>query len=137
MTAVVLGRLAMPDFLQRLADRDDDPGARAAATELATLRLRLEDHYEQAAAGRLSAGGLARVEAALLPRIEAAEEQSVPRTVPAVVRDLAAAADLPGRWRALAVEQRRTVIDTLMTVRVLPAAGRTFDPERVAIEWRR
>ena len=66
MTAVVVGRfLSRPDALSLLSpDRSGDVDS--ARAEVAELRTRLDGHYDQAVAGKLSAGGLAKMEARLL-----------------------------------------------------------------------
>ena len=83
----MIARLSRPDVYRRLA-RSDDRAAQRAADELATLTGRLDEHYAEAAAGSLSAAGLAAVEKRLLPDIEAARKRSEAASVPPPLRDL-------------------------------------------------
>jgi hypothetical protein len=60
-----------------------------------------------------------------------------------VVQDLAEAPDVIDVWLQLSMPQRREVIDTLVTVRILPVGkGENkrrrgqFDPDRVEIIWK-
>ena len=49
---------------------------------------------------------------------------------------LAASGDRVAAWRALDLSARRTVIDALMTVTLLPGRFGKFDPATVQIEWK-
>jgi hypothetical protein len=47
--------------------------------------------------------------------------------------------EVRGWWTAAGVEDRRAVIDALMTIHIDPtgkSAPRKFDPERVRIDWK-
>ena len=134
--AVTVGRLQKPDVLALLND-DDDETVIAALAEAREKRARLEGFYDAAAAGDLTPAALARVEARLLPEIEGAERRAQRATVPAVVAETAGP-DAAARWPALTLPQRREVIGTLMTVRILPTnrGARTFRPEDVEILWK-
>jgi hypothetical protein len=56
--------------------------------------------------------------------------------VPPVLRQVAGA-DIRDRWPALSLGTQRTVIDTLMTIKVNKGVrGKLFTPERLTIEWK-
>jgi site-specific DNA recombinase len=161
---LIVARLARPDALglfpsRATADRPDTAALEAKAAALRTRLASLADAFadddesdpmEYRAASQKIKTRLADVESA----IAAAVVQSAPSELDAV--DLPALARLfdpediaPALewWRATyGLETRRTVLDTLMTVTVLPAkrgrpAGHVkgqpyFDPSAVRIEWR-
>ncbi|RZU30465.1 recombinase family protein [Blastococcus saxobsidens] len=132
--AVVLGRLARPDAADLLAPAEDVAALRA---EVATLHQRRDDLADLLADGLLSAqvvrdrsGELTRLIRGLQDRIDSALGDS-----PA--SQLVTADDVEAAWEGMGVRDRRSVIDMLMTVTILPAGkGRPFDPEQVRIEWR-
>jgi site-specific DNA recombinase len=128
VSAVMAARLALPDVLAV-----DDRGAVAARGEVAELRARLEGFYDAAASGAVTPAALARIEARLLPEIEAAETRSR-RVSPAPALRAVAGND----WAALPITVKRELISLLAVVRILPTVGgqRTFDPTRIDVSWR-
>jgi hypothetical protein len=127
---MVLARLARPDALEVLAGPADD-GAAAARAEATELRARLDGFYEQAALGKVSPGGLAKIEARLLPAIEVAQGRARTVRVPPLLRQ-AAGPDAATVWERLTVGQRREVISLLVDLRVAPTVrGSRFDPRRL------
>jgi site-specific DNA recombinase len=133
---VTVARLQRPDALDLLTTGGDSAVA-AALAEMRELRARLDGFYDEAAAGKLTPAGLSRIETGLLADIEAAERRAQRATFPAVVADTAGP-DAEARWARLTLPQRREVINTLMTVRILPAGrgARTFRPGDVQIVWK-
>jgi site-specific DNA recombinase len=141
VTAVVVARLARPDVYAELAARRaDDTAVLAARDEAATLRARLEEFTDAAAAGRLSAAALARIEAKLLPQIRAATERAEREALPAPLRELVdPGEDVATRWAGLSVAARKDVLRLLFArIALDPANGRRGPdelPGRVRIEW--
>lgn len=108
--------------------------------ELTELRSRMDGFYEQAADGKLSPAGLARMEARLLPQIEALEREARTPGVPAVAYEIA---DVDGdkvraRWEALDLAQRRDLVRSLAMVTILPTTSgrKAFDPASVEVVLR-
>lgn len=119
-------RFLLPDVRIMLAP--DDSAARAARAKAAELRATLEQHYDEAAAKRLSAGGLAAMEARLLPLIAAADKRAQAAVAPGAVAELLAAADVglarvQQTWASLPMAARREVIAAL-AVPVIATAPR-------------
>jgi hypothetical protein len=114
---------------------DVDPAA--ALAEAREKRARLEGFYDAAAAGELTPAALARIEARLLPEIEAAESRAQAQITSPLVAEVAGS-EARNRWAKLGLPQRREIIATLMVVRILPTVrgSRTFRPESVEIVWR-
>lgn len=138
VTAVIVERLSRPDAID-LLHAPDDVDTRAALDEAAEKRARLNEFYDAAAAGELTAAALARIEARLLPEIEAAERRARPAdVVPSGLASVVGAKDAQKAWDRLTVPQRREVVRTLMTVVIKPVGRgrRTFDPESVDISWK-
>lgn len=136
VTAVVIERLSRPDALDLLAGPDDEE-AKGARAEAAALRARLDAFYDQAAGGELTPQGLARIEATLLPQIDAADRRARRVAVAPVVAQVAGprAAEV---WQELPIAARREVIRELLDVKILPGRQgiRTFDPKTVRITWK-
>jgi hypothetical protein len=55
-----------------------------------------------------------------------------------VLGPLVTAGDARKVWDGLDVDRQRAIVDTLMTVRLLPPGrgARVFDPTTVAVDWR-
>lgn len=134
--AVTVTRIQRPDILELMRAEDDDEVA-AALAEVREKRARLTSFYDAAAAGDLTPAALARIESQLLPEIEATERRAQRAALSPIVADTAGP-DAAERWARLSMPQKREIIDTLMTVRIMPTGRgrRTFDPESISIEWR-
>lgn len=132
---LVLRRLESQDFAASLEVTDD---AYAAAVEDArALRQRLDGFTDSAAEGELSPAALARIEAKLRPKIEAADAR---------VRALVASphvARMSGfgareRWKLLTVRDRRELVQTIVKVEVFPMGrGHTAKSggDKIALTW--
>ncbi|MGP5639492.1 recombinase family protein [Brachybacterium tyrofermentans] len=132
--AVVLARLRMPDAPALLAG--DPEGARAAREDRDTLRARLDGAADEYAEGRITAAQLSRITAKLTKSIAAADELLTRAGISPELGFMAT--EDPGEaWERATVEQRRELIDLLMTVTLMPTgAGGGFNPESVKIEWK-
>lgn len=136
VTVAAVDRLARPDLFEQLA-RDEDSAVRSAIADAQALRDRLTGFYDEAAAGALSPAALARIEAQLLPQLEAAESRARQVVLSPLVAEVGGP-DAEARWEGLSIPQRRELIRALMTVRILPAGRgrRVFDPKLIEITWR-
>lgn len=133
---VVLGRLARPDAVDLIAQ--DRPDVTGLATEATALRARRDQLAEDYGAGLVTRSqllaGTRQIEARLAD-IEARLADAAQTTVLAAFADRG---DVRAIWDMLDLEQRRAVIETLMTV-ILHSPGqgaRRFRPETVEIGWR-
>ncbi len=137
---VVVERLARPDAVELFSPRDSDEQAEAARAEAADLRAQLDGFYDSAATpGGITPQALARIEARLLPLIRDAERRAAPPVPPRLLADLIGREDVGARFDAMEVVEKREVIRTLITVRLLPSRKRqrgVFVPEDVEITWR-
>ena len=125
-------RLARPDAHTLFVPRNDDEALDAVKATVAELTDRMQEHYKEAAAGRLSAPGLAAMEALLLPEIAATEERVRVLSTPPTLAALAGV-DVGKKWGELSVRQRREVVRALCDIVVCPVPGaRGFDSQRLA-----
>lgn len=131
---VILHRLRQPDTERVFSVAADDGRVAALRAEEAKLRLRLDDHYAEAATGALSAAGLAAVERMLLGRIDAIEAELREVSTPSALRGLDRE-KLAAEWADTPVVERRRVIFALADLVLDPArvrGQRTFDQWRLA-----
>jgi site-specific DNA recombinase len=134
--AVVVARLSLPDGLDLLSPAAD---VGALRREAETLRARRDGLSELLAEGLLT------------PENARPQLRKIADSLGALERDIAAAMGTgPGRvlqgatpegmaaaWAALAVGEKRSVIDALLTVHILPVGkGYKFAPEHVRVAWR-
>ncbi|QXN73781.1 serine integrase [Mycobacterium phage SoSeph] len=118
VTRVVVALLSNPDELAKLAEPSDETPAGDDVDDVAELRQRLTDAVDAYDAGKLSIEMLARIEARLRPRIEAAEERSKARYLSPVVAQVAAAPDPAGAWAALTLADKREFLRATMHIEV-------------------
>ncbi|MDP5184778.1 recombinase family protein [Blastococcus sp. BMG 814] len=132
--AVVLGRLALPDAADLLSPAEDVAGLRAEVGDLLERRDQLAGLL---ADGLMSAKVVRERSSELTGRIQALQGRISAALGDSPAAQLASAEDVAEAWAAMSVRERRTVVDLLMAVTILPAGkGRAFDPEQVHIEWR-
>jgi hypothetical protein len=132
----VVARLSQPDGPDLLAG--DPQALREAQERVEVLSARLDLAADQFADGAITGEQLARITGRLRPQLDEAR---------AAARAAAPSPDLGAfvgdtdtvrrAWDAADIELRRAVINTLMTVTILPAgSGGLFDPTRIKIEWK-
>lgn len=134
VTEVILARLSQPDVARELAP-DQNVGDLAA--ELARVREQMDGLGDLYAEGALTANGLREASAKLKTRRDDLAGRIAAAGGNEQVVALMTSDDVRQRWEALALRHKRTVIDALATVTVLPVTrGARFSPDQVAIEWR-
>lgn len=137
VTAVVVGRLRRADAVELLIDRatPDLDGLRDQAT---ALRSRLDSLAVDFADGAVTASQLRTATTRARTRLAEVEAQMADAGRVDVLGPLVSAVDVEVVWGSLSAARRRTVVDLLMLVTVMPAGRgrRVFDPETVRIEWR-
>jgi DNA invertase Pin-like site-specific DNA recombinase len=144
VTDTVLGRMEDPVFREAftvpVVRTDDEPDP---FVELKALEDRLRAFDDAAEAGELSAAAFGRMEARLVPQIEAARARTVTVRIPAPVRDLMEADDPRELWHSdrFSIVRKRAAIRYLVDVlEILPLLGQRgvhgFDPSRIDIQLR-
>lgn len=134
--AVIVGRLERPDAAQLLADDRDVVKLRARAAE---LRQRRDELAGLLADGLLTATAVRARAEQLRDELEDVEGRLAVKGPPDAIRALVTATEVRAAWDALGVRDRRRVVELLATVTIRAAArrGALFDPQLVAIEWKR
>lgn len=139
VTDVLLARLERPDVADLFAGEgaEADAARESAAAELANARAELDDWYDWAGKGMVTPAGLAKIEPALLARIEDAERRARPAPSSPVLRDILDG-EVRERWARAPLTARREVIRELMTVVIhrTRQGARRLDPQSVEISWR-
>jgi len=132
---IAIARLNRPDLAELLAG--DDSAASAALDEARALRARLDSFYDSAAAGEITPAALARIEAGLLPKIEAAERKATPSTASPLLT-MFTVGDAEQTWAALSIAQRRDLLRVLMVpvIHKTRQGARRLDPEFIEIKWK-
>ncbi len=141
VTETVLAIVARPEFRAAFQRVQTEPSGPDPREELRVLEERLRAFDEAAEAGELSAAAFGRMEARLMPRIEAARERTVSVRLPGPIRQLVVAHDPAEVWNGWSGTQgliyRRQVIRYLLDVEILPSLVRHgmhgFDPSRIAV----
>ncbi|WP_411146983.1 recombinase family protein [Streptomyces sp. x-80] len=124
---LVIARLSRPDAAELLAsDAAQAEEAAALLAEAAEKRATLDETADKVAAGEMTVAMAARIEAKLLPEVEALEERSQQLTTLPVLRGLIRS-DIAEVWPGLPVAQQREVIRALLDVTLMPSS--TQDPE--------
>lgn len=138
VSEVALRRLKMPDVAEALAERRQAPDTAALRDRARTLHARLDQMAVEFADGTLTASQLRAATGRLREQIDGVEEQIAAGSDTDILGPIIGAEDIEAKWNALDTDTRRTVIDTLMTITVMPTlrGSRAFHPESVVIEWK-
>ena len=134
---VVVERLSRPDATALLASSHapelDDLRSKAEAIRerIDNLAIGIEEGILTLAAARKSSDRLRSELAGIEARIQQATSADV-------LGPLVHAPDVAAAWAGCDLKQRRAVIETLMTVTLLPPprGRRAFEPESVRIDWK-
>ncbi len=136
---IVIGALSRPDAQIRLGGQD----LAELQRQHDGLRARLDDLTRMFTRGEIDADQLKAGSADLhtqLARIDA--QIAAARSASALADLVLAGNDLRATWAAMSPDIRGAVIDTLVTVTVMPGArgrkpgGGYFDPSTVRVEWK-
>jgi site-specific DNA recombinase len=137
---LIVARLRIPGMVDLLTAQSDDAGVDDAEREERELQQRLDDHYREAAGGRLTARGLGIVEADLLPQIEAARARANrmrQHAIPSRLRGIDPA-ELAATWTDQPPAVRRDAIMLFADLRLSAnSKGKRATPWRFAeSRWR-
>lgn len=131
---LVIARLSLPDAASLFAEDEDVPALRA---ECAELRSRRDDLAGLLADGLLSASAVRERSQQLTRKISDLEDRIGRVLGESPVTALADSDDVRAAWQVMILRDRKQVVDTLMTVTILPAGkGQRFSPDQVAVKWR-
>lgn len=133
VTAVVLGRLSMPDAVNVLSRTEDVSALREQAGE---LRQRRDDLAALLADGLLSATAVRVRSQKLTEQLRELEGRITAALGESPAASLVAAEDVAAAWEAMPLRDRKRALSLLLTVTILPAGkGHPFTPDSVQIDW--
>ena len=140
VSKVLCARLSRPDAIDLLPGPGAGVDTAALAREANALRARIREAKDLWESGVLSAVDLKTRHARLAEQLAAVQGKLRSASGRNPVADLAGRADAAEVWAGLDLGRRRAILETLMTVSVLPLAkppGRApFDPDTIRIAWR-
>lgn len=136
LVEAVLTRLESEEARELFRYEDQADELTKAVATARELRARLDGFTDSAASGGISPARLARIEAKLVPQIEAAEERVRQIGVSPAVAELLGA-DARTVWAGLSLSQKREVLRAVVTPRLLPSTGgrAQFNPEDIQLTW--
>ena len=138
VTETLIRRMEKPDAIKLFA-KQDNADVKKALADADVLKARLQSYVDKAISGAISETSFAKIEAGLLPQIAAAEAKARASVTSPLVGKLVGP-NARERWEAFTVKDRRTVVQSLLTVRILKATHgnkRRFDPLDLDIRWRK
>lgn len=139
VSQLVVARLSRPDATQLLLE-EKDIDLTALHAEARELRVRQEALALQAAEGGITPRQMATINQKIGAKLSEIETQIASASQGSVFVGVIGAHDVQTRWDSLTLDRRRAIVDTLLTITVLPlgkGAGQLFDPEGVLVEWRK
>ncbi|WP_171042187.1 recombinase family protein [Sinomonas gamaensis] len=136
----ILAYLARRDNQETLADSLPRPeGASAAARRESDLQRRLQEARKLYKDDIISADDLRTVKAQVDQELAALSLTKAPDRTRPIVGKLSGAKDIRAAWEKLAVDERKMVVQSLMTVTILPVPStmqRRFQKELIRIDWK-
>lgn len=136
VTAAVVGRLAAGDVQRRLADAQGADVAGLVA-ERDQIRARKAALSSALADTTVDLSQVIEANAALDSRLTHLNEELARHDSSGVLDMVGSIVDPAVWWSEANIEQKRAVVDALMTVTIMPTtAGTRFNPDDIAIEWK-
>lgn len=134
VTAAVVARLRRPDAAALFTPDVDLDSLRAQAQD---LRQRRDTLAELVADGLITATKARQSGRDVADRLRAVESSIEAAGASSPLSGLATAVDVLAAWEELDTRRRRSVVDALMKITILPSGkGVPFDPQHVCLEWR-
>lgn len=137
---VVVGMLSRAENAEGLAPHRESDDAAELRQRAITLRSRLDEAANSFAEGAITAKQMGIISARVNADLEAVEDHlAALRSGNVLAGRTGSPQAVRAWWKAAGIEDRRAVIDALMTIYVDPvrkAAPRKFDPERIRIDWK-
>ncbi|MFD6517613.1 recombinase family protein [Rhodococcus sp. NPDC060176] len=121
----------LEEWNEGASERSDDT---SGASELADLRMRLEEFTQSAIDGGITSSTFAKIESSLTSKIAELEQLLVPAHVEPVA-DLIGL-DAAENWKAVPMARKRAIVRSRFTVKIKATTmGPEFDTESVEIDW--
>lgn len=140
VSEVVVGVLSRPENADTVAAGAGADEAAGLQQKAAVLRARLDEAANSYADGDISAKQLGIITARVNNDLDAVNQHLASlRGNNVLAGRNGSAEEVAAWWESAGIEDRRAVIDALMNVYADPvgkSAPRTFDPDRIRVEWK-
>lgn len=137
---LVAARLAQPDAKQLLIDREA-PDLDRLTGEANTLRSRIDELAIAFADGDMTASQVRTATQRIQAKLTEVEARMASASAKLVFADVPLGTErVYAAFTRMDLDRQRAIVNTLLTATVMPVGKRgrvPFDPERIAIEWRR
>jgi DNA invertase Pin-like site-specific DNA recombinase len=137
---IVCARLAREDAKELLIDRDA-PDLDKLSAQANVIRARRVELATEFADGELTAAELRAARDRLNTKLDAIEAKMADASAKRVFADIPLGTDRVHRaFARLDIDRQRAIINVVLTATVMPVGKRgrvPFNPDRIAIEWRR
>ncbi|MEV0776345.1 recombinase family protein [Streptomyces sp. NPDC050428] len=140
---LIVNRLSQPDAVDLLKAGPDDVDVTALQLEAETIDQRLRNTANLFGSGQISMPEFTEASNAARAQLEGVQRQLARAAVKDPLVGLVGAKDVRAAWEARELDQRRTVLRSLLDVTILPARrgrlpdGGYFDYDAIKIEWKR
>ncbi|MEV0271131.1 recombinase family protein [Hamadaea sp. NPDC050747] len=138
VVATILARLSRADAVQLLTPARPEIDTEALRKEAAAIRLNLNEMAADQILGKVTKEQLHAASAVGNARIEQIASILNTAVVDSPIKNLIGAEDIEAAWESLTLAHQRLIVDTLVTVRIMPVGrrGRGFDPDSVEIRFK-
>lgn len=140
--ALIIARLSRPDFLEALPTPDTKIDVTELQGERRVFQVRQVQLSDAFARGEITLSQLTTGTRIIEGEIDAIEEQLARMSSSSVFNELYRSNDVRAMWDSMALDKRRVVLESLMTVTILrtkpgrAANGSYFRTEDIQIEWK-
>jgi DNA invertase Pin-like site-specific DNA recombinase len=134
----ILARLAQPDAADLLTPVKPEVDVAALRTEAKAIRTSLKELAADRALGLIDRDQLIAGTERGKARLDEIDTLLRTAAVDSPMQPLINAEDIRNAWHRLGLSHQRLVVQTLVTVRILPTGrgSRIFDPSRIEIIWK-
>lgn len=137
--ATILARLSREDAVELLMPARPEIDTVALREEAAAIRKNLNEMAADQILGKVTREQLHAASAIGKTRLDEIASTLNTAVVDSPLKDLIGVEDIEAAWERLTLAHQRLVVDTLVTVRILPVGprGRGFDPASVEIRFKK
>lgn len=139
VVATVLARLSREDAAELLTPARPEIDTEGLRAEAAAIRKNLNEMAADQILGRVTKEQLYAATEIGKTRLDEIASILNTAVVDSPLKDLIGVEDIEAAWEALALAHQRLIVDTLVTVRILPVGqhGRGFDPASIEIRFKK
>jgi site-specific DNA recombinase len=139
VSALIVRRLSRPDAAELVVPTSGAVDVKALRAQAAAQREKLEELARDRADDLITREQMITGTRKAKEKLAVIEGQLASATNRSPLSELAGADDVKAAWDELPLAHRRSILDALVTVTVLPApqGARTFAPSTVRVAWKR